>query len=158
MIEPLFQDVFLRKSSLSFHNDVNILQMNGLQLTQQAYNKVTGVQVVEVFRDEKRLEVKSYACFFRLQCGIRLLDQAEQTDEKVFFEILVEHDVVFDSLHQLEIKQLEDFSSSDKITNAAWPYWKEHVASMCSKVGLNSLIVPPPQKNDPIKITGHRQL
>lgn len=56
MIEPNVKDIFLRKSILSLNKDLNILQMNGLEFEQQAYNKIASVQVVEIFDDEIALK------------------------------------------------------------------------------------------------------
>jgi len=160
MIEPNVKDIFLRKSILSLNKDLNILQMNGLEFEQQAYNKIASVQVVEIFDDEDRTKVLHHDCFYRLQCGIRLVKSQNDSDTEpsVYFEIQAEYDIVFGATGPVEIEELESFSSSDVISIAAWPYWKEHVASLCSKAGMNALAVQPPNPNEPIKITGKRQL
>ncbi|HIH5777412.1 TPA: hypothetical protein ACYSI4_002164 [Citrobacter werkmanii] len=159
MILKEAKDVFLRKSSLSFNQDVNIFMLDGKELTLHAYNRVVSVQVAHQYEDENLTKIKRYACLFRLQCGIKAIDeQHESDDEKVLFEIDAQHDVVFDADSPVTVEELEEFSADESINNAAWPYWKEHVASMCGKAGLNPLQLPPPQKNEPIKITSKRQL
>lgn len=158
MIQKEVKDVLLRKSSLSFDPDINIFMLDGLELTIQSFNQVLSVQVAQEYEDDTLAKVKRYACLFRLQCGIRALDAKDEQSQRPLFEIEVEHDVVFDADSPVEITELEAFSADDIINSAVWPYWKEHVASLCSKAGLSPLQLPPAQKNEPIKITAKREL
>ncbi|EKK5426543.1 TPA: protein-export chaperone SecB [Enterobacter hormaechei] len=158
MIQREVKDVFLRKSSLSFDKDINIFILDGMELTIQSFNQVISVQVAQEYEDDTLAKVKRYACLFRLQCGIRALEASMQDSGKVLFEIEAEHDAVFDADSPVEVHELEAFSGDDLINNAVWPYWKEHVASLCSKAGLSPLQLPPAQKNEPLKITSKREL
>lgn len=143
---------------MTFNDDTNILQMNGIEFNQQNYNKIIGVQVVEVFDNAENESPSLYKCFFRLQTGVRLITKSNQEDQKVMFEIVAEHDAVFESKDRIDESILEKFSESEEISNSIWPYWKEHVSSICSKAGISPLNIPAPKKNKPIKITGSKQL
>lgn len=158
MILKEVKDVLLRKSSLTFSPDINIFMLDGLELTLQSYNQVLSVQVAQQYEDDSLTTVNRYACLFRLECGIRAFDAQDEQTERVFFEIEAQHDVIFDADAPVEINELESFSSEDIINAAVWPYWKEHVASLCSKAGLSPLQLPPAQKNEPLKIQSHRKL
>lgn len=143
---------------MNFNDDVNVLQMDGLEFAQQNYNTITGVQVVEVFEKQDQEKPSLYKCFFRLRTGVRLVKNPGEKDEKVYFEIVAEHDAVFNATETITQEILEEFSASDEISNSVWPYWKEHVNSLCSKAGLSTLVIPPPKKNKAVKITGSKQL
>jgi len=158
MIDKSVKDIYLRKSSMSFNDDINVMQMDGLEFTQQNYNTITGVQVVEVFEKENLESPSFYKCFFRLRTGVRLVKNPGEKDERVYFEIVAEHDAVFNAQEKITQETLEEFSGSDEISNSIWPYWKEHVSSLCSKAGLSTLILPPPKKNKRVKITGSKEL
>lgn len=159
MILKEVKDVLLRKSSLTFKPDTNIYMLEGIDLKFLSLNRVVSIQVAEQYEDEALTKIKRHACFFRLLCSIKAIEADKDPDtDDVIFEIEAQHDVVFDADAQVEVEELEAFSSDDIINNAAWPYWKEHVTSLCSKAGLNPLQIPPPQKNEPIKITSKRKL
>lgn len=159
MILKEVKDVFLRKSSLTFDPDINIYMLDNIDLKFLYLNRIVSVQVAQQYEDETLTKIERYACFFRLLCSIKAIEADKDPDTaKIFFEIEAQHDVVFDADSQVEIEELEAFSSDDVINNAAWPYWKEHISSLCSKAGLSPLQVPPAQKNEPLKITSKRKL
>ena len=159
MILREVKDVLLRKSSLTFDADTNIFMLEGMDLTLHSNNRIVSVQVAEKYEDEELTKISRCACLFRLQCSIRATEAGQDPEtSKVLFEIEAQHDVVFDSDSVVTIEEIEKFSADDIISNAAWPYWKEHVTSLCSKAGLSPLQVPSAQKNDPIKITAKREL
>ena len=152
MILREVKDVLLRKSSLTFDADTNIFMLEGMDLTLHSNNRIVSVH-------EELTKISRCACLFRLQCSIRATEAGQDPEtSKVLFEIEAQHDVVFDSDSVVTIEEIEKFSADDIINNAAWPYWKEHVTSLCSKAGLSPLQVPSAQKNDPIKITAKREL
>lgn len=159
MIIQEVKDVLLRKSFFTFHPDTNIFMLDGIDLNFLSLNRILSVQVVQQYEDEELIKLKRHACLFRLLCSIKAIEADTPPDTaKTFFEIEAELDVIFDADSQVEVEELEEFSSNDIINHAAWPYWKEHVSSLCSKAGLNPLQVPPPQKNEPLKITAKRRL
>lgn len=159
MIIKEVKDVLLRKSTLTFDPDINIFMLDGVDFNFLTLNQIISVQVAQQYEDETLSKINRYACFFRLLCSIKAVESDQDPDTaKILFEIEAQHDVVFDADSQVEVGELEEFSSDDIINNAAWPYWKEHVTSLCSKAGLRPLQVPPLQKNEPLKITSKRQL
>lgn len=157
MINKSIKDVYLRKSEMTFDNEVNVLQMDGMELAQQNYNAIVGVQVVEVFQKDNLEKPYMFKCFYRVRTGVRLVKDAGKETQRVYFEIVAEHDAVYESDDDVTQDILEEFSASDEISNSIWPYWKEHVASLCSKAGLSVLATPPPKRTRPLKLNGSRK-
>lgn len=147
MINSSPKDVLLRQSHVTFDESVNVIQMNDMVLTQQSFNTLSAIQVVEIFDDEDKKHLKKNVIFFRVSCGIRLVDSDTSKGDKTLFEIRAEHDVSFEADGKLTKEELETFSSSDLIINETWPYWKEHVKSLSQKAGIQNLTVPNPKQS-----------
>ncbi|WP_127429046.1 hypothetical protein [Klebsiella variicola] len=159
MIIREVKEVFLRKSSFTLSADTNAYTPDGMNLRSLSHNRIVGVLVAEQYEDKSPNKVVIRTCFFRILCIIKAIEAVGNPDTaKVLFEIEAEYDVGFDADSELEVEELEAFSSDDVISNAAWPYWKEHVSSLCSKAGLILPQIPAAQKNAILKITSKQLL
>ena len=142
MINKSPKEVLLRSSKVSLDKKMSIPEFKSLSLIQGHESKVVGIQVVEIKMKNENMQKSLHACFVRLFCSLKLFKSKEDIPDNACFVIEAEHDVAFEAGEVVTQEEIEELVSSEMILSEAWPYWKEHVKSMASKVGINPPVVP----------------
>ena len=139
MISNQVGDILLRSCNSSFSPNKHATELGKIPLSQQTFNKLTGVHVVDVIDGSNE---DSKICFYRVLCGLRLVDNVGEEDEKVEFELKAEFDVPFKATKDVSQEEIEKNSDNSLIMASLWPYWKELIQSICLKSGIKPLKVP----------------
>jgi hypothetical protein len=142
----MIQEVYLRHANAFIEFDTDPDTINSLIETEdyEAARSTTSLRIEELeFNDKKVWEYHFY--FFS---GVRKLMENEvgindekEASKKPLFNISAVFDAVYHSKEELDENVLNEFMKHN-VAYHVWPYWREHLHSMCSKMNLSKIEVP----------------
>jgi len=159
MIEDLFQkakdnlnpiDFYIRNSSSRLADDYDAKYSEGILEAQhkRILKRLENLDITEN-KDDSEKTIKVFRVVFEF--GLRIVDPAisqlrdQQSDEAqkyVKTEILAEFVAEYEVKHNgLKKEALAQFAEKN-VTYHLWPYWREHVMSICQRCRLPNIIMP----------------
>ncbi len=146
-------EVLVRESSVKLSDDIVFIKFGDMPKAQQAYQ--TMVKIEELTMSKDGAEEIRFLYMFRYATGIRLIqfkDKDAHVDKvEPLFEIEADFEACYLSEKEVTREELEAFSQIH-IGPTVWPYWREFVQSSCSRMGIDTIRVPPfeskPKKNN----------
>ena len=106
---------------------VEELEINGEVVWEYHFYFFTGVRKTRDATEEEGRGEKS--------------NKAKEEFENSIFNISATFDAVYHSSEELDDDVLQEFSKSN-VAYHIWPFWREHLHSMCSKMDLVKIEVP----------------
>lgn len=137
--------VNLRQSTILVGDEVDPPLIDRSATVVQSFRNVSKIKITTL-TDDKDNEVWDYRYLYA--AGMRLIFESD-LEENVslenfipLFEVAAIFEAKYFSKRELSKEESKEFASSS-VGYHVWPYWREHVHSSCTKVGLNPVLEVP---------------